>query len=505
MKIGIDLGSSSTLAAFVGVEGDPILIPDAADQHQQSTPSRVLLQGDRALIGYHAERLGHESSGATMVSNFKRYFGTNQILAKAGKDPLYSEAIAALLLKKIKYDAEVYTSSALQSCVITVPAHFHDQQRRSILAAADIAGIQISALLDEPIAAALHYAKNKIPQNDETIIIYDLGGGTFDLSILTYVDGQVHILAKSGLTNLGGCDFDKIVESRFYSDFREIYKSGIKENSANQIRVNNLCEQIKVSLNDHVGAWPDEDIYIDGKFLKWQIDPQYYSKNARALLRKTESLVLKTLRGIGMEMSDISKFILVGGASRGELVRNFWNERLDTTKQILSDHQPMASVAKGAALYADTFEEDTVGANFVSSIKLSSVTAFNVGVRDELSQVFQKIIEKNTPLPTGGSAIIRLRGGFQEDFGVQICQYLDSPENLDVIGNLSVKSSNLRGRDMIEIVIKNNNDGTLGIKATDPQTGSIVPFAYRDNSDNSRDVEAQRRVVSRFRVNILEL
>ena len=127
MKIGIDLGSSTTLAAFVGVEGSPILIPDAADQRRQSTPSRVLLQGDRALIGHFAERLGRESASAAIVSNFKRHFGTNQVLALYGGQPIYSEAVAALLLKKVRNDAEIYTGESVESCVVTVPAHFHDQ------------------------------------------------------------------------------------------------------------------------------------------------------------------------------------------------------------------------------------------------------------------------------------------------------------------------------------------------------------------------------------------
>ncbi len=501
MKIGIDLGSSTTLASFIGVEGAPILIPDAADQRRQSTPSRVLLQGDRALIGHFAERLGRESASATIVSNFKRHFGTNQVLASFDGQSVYSEAIAALLLKKIRNDAEIYTGETVDSCVLTVPAHFHEQQRRSLVTAAEIAGIDLIALLDEPIAAALCYSENHPLDEDEIIIIYDIGGGTFDLSILTCANQQVHILAKSGLTNLGGFDFDQILQQRFRDDFSAAFGTKIKKNDVNDHRVSRVAEEIKLKMNRGGAAWPTTDVYVDGKFLHWMMDPQEYRHKADALLKKTESCVLKTLRGIGLELGDISRFVLIGGASRAVAVQDFWRQRLDLTKQSLVDDQPLESVAKGAALYANSFAKAHDGAGFISNMRMSSVTAYNIGIKEQQSGHFERLIDKNAALPASGAAIVGIQAGAATGFSAQIFQYLDDADAMDPIGTIVVQPHHLVGKTSLELTIKNNADGTLGVKVIDPQNRKVIPFIFEDSAADGRDVQSQKKIISTYRIN----
>ena len=504
MKIGIDLGSSNSLAAFVGVEGDPILVPDAADPRHESTPSRIMLQGDRVLIGYYAQKLGHENAFATQVSNFKRHFGTNQVLAMAGSASLHSEAMAALLLKKLRNDVEIYTGQPVQGCVITVPAHFHDQQRRSLISAADIADLEVIALLDEPIAAALQYGRSHPIGDDEIVVIYDIGGGTFDLTVLTCVQGQIHILAKSGLTDLGGFDFDRVVEDRFRDDFAKRFGKSVKPGALNDTRIAGLAEDSKIFLNSTEGHWPQNDIYVDGKFLRWTMDPSKYQEKSLGLLKRTEAMVLKTLRGIGLELADVSRFVPIGGASRGVLVRKFWSERLDLSRQSFADEQPLASVAMGAALYADSFVEGGAGAKFISNLKMSSVTAYNIGLLDEGSQAFERIIDKNAKLPASGSALVRTAGGARSGFAALLCQYLDNPAHLDQVGQITVQARHLHGREAIEIVLRNNDDGTLGIKVIDPRSGAVVPFEFEDLTGGGRDVEAQRAAVASLRINALD-
>jgi molecular chaperone DnaK (HSP70) len=505
MKIGIDLGSSTTLAAFIGVEGSPILIPDAADQRRQSTPSRVLLQADRALIGHFAERMGRESASATIVANFKRHFGTNQTLATFDGKPVYSEAIAALLLKKIRNDAEIYTGETVDSCVITVPAHFHEQQRRSLISAAEIAGIDLIALLDEPIAAALNYSENNPLDDDEIIVIYDIGGGTFDLSVLTCANRQVHILAKSGLTNLGGFDFDQIVQQRFREDFAAAFGTKIKKNDVNDHRVSRVAEEIKFKLNNGGAAWPATDVYVDGKFLHWIMDPQEYRQKAEILLKKTEASVLKTLRGIGLELSDISRFVLIGGASRAAFVREFWGQRLDLPRQKLVDDQPLESVAKGAALYAHSFAKTQDGVGFISNMRMSSVTAYNIGIKDAQTGHFERLIDKNAALPASGAAIIGVASGASSGFSAQIFQYLDDANAMDPIGSIVVQPHHLAGKTSLELTIKNNADGTLGVKVIDPQSRNVIPFIFEDSAAEGRDVLSQKNIVAAYRINAQEV
>jgi molecular chaperone DnaK (HSP70) len=504
LRIGIDLGSSSTIAAFVGVEGLPIIIPDAGDLKQQTTPSRILLQGNRALIGAYADRLGLENPDATVIANFKRHFGTSQALAHVGKQPVHSEVAAALLLKKVRNDAEVYIGEPVDGCVITVPAHYHDQQRRSILSAAELAGLNVLALLDEPIAAALSYTRDGGSTDGDIIVIYDIGGGTFDLSVLTCTDGQIHILAKSGLTDLGGFDFDRIIEERFRTDFVARFGSKSRPGPLNDQRIAALAEQVKIELSGAGETWPSKDIYLDGRFLHWAFDPDEYAERAGGLIKRTEGIVLRTLRGIGLELDDINRFVLVGGASRGQAVRAFWQARIDPARQNLVEDQPLYNVAKGAALYADSFADGSGGGAFVSNMKLSSVTGYNIGIRRAGGQQFERLIQKNAALPASGSAIIRLNGSEAKALEFDVCQYLETPDQLDPIGRILVEPVHFLGREKIEIIIKNKEDGSLGIKVLDPQSGGNLPFAFRDLTGGGRDLEAQRQLLAQLRVNTLE-
>ncbi len=505
MKIGIDLGSSTTLCAFVGVEGVPVLIPDAADQNRQSTPSRVLLQGDRALIGHYADRLGRESTAATFIANFKRHFGTNQVLAKCEGQPVYSEAMAALLLRKVRNDAEIYTGEPVDSCVITVPAHFHEQQRRSLVSAAQIAGLDLIALLDEPIAAALNYSFNHDLGDDEIIVVYDIGGGTFDLSILTCANNQVHILAKSGLTNLGGFDFNQIIEQQFHQDFAAVFGAKPKKNDINEHRVSRIAEDVKFKMNQGGHGWPVADVYMDGKFLRWAVDPLAYRAKADILLKKTETSVLKTLRGIGLELSDVSRFVLIGGASRASIVQQFWLERLSGSSQQLVTDQPLESVAKGAALYANSFAKNEDGGGFISNLRMSSVTAYNIGIREQRSGTFERLIDKNAALPASGGAVIGVNPNDPSGFTAQLFQYLDDPDHMDPIGAITVLPHNLVGKGAIEVTIRNNEDGTLGVKVVDPGNRKVVPFLFEDSAAEGRDVNAQKKVIARLRINAQEV
>lgn len=506
MKIGIDLGSSSTLAAFIGVEGDPILVPDAADPRSQATPSRVLLHGDRALIGSFAEKLGHENPGATLVSNFKRHFGTSHVLARLGEEPLYSEMFAALLLKKVRGDVEIYTGQAVDSCVLTVPAHFTDQQRRALLSAADIAGIEVIALLDEPIAAALQFTNRHVLNDEEIVVIYDIGGGTFDLSVLTCTGDQVHILAKSGLTDLGGYDFDRIIEQRFRDDFRAAFSTAPKPGALNDERIAALAEATKIALGQTGARWPANDTYVDGRFLRWTLDPADYDQRAETLLKRSELVVQRTLRGLGLELGDVQRFVLIGGACRSRQVRDFWRARLDPDRTSLAEDQPLASVAMGAALYAHSFaRSDGGGAQFISNVRMSSVTGYNIGIQEEAGQAFERVIDKNMALPASGSALVRPAQGGAAGFAARICQYLDDPTLLDPVGRIAIQPKHLVGRDMIEIVVRYNQDGTLGVKVVDAASQAVVPFAFEDLTGGGRDLERQRKALAGLRVNTMDV
>ena len=336
------------------------------------------------------------------------------------------------------------------------------------------------------------------------IVIYDIGGGTFDLSVLTCANQQVHILAKSGLTNLGGFEFDQILQQRFRDDFAAAFGNKIKKNDVNDHRVSRVAEEIKYKLNGGSAAWPTTDVYVDGKFLHWTMDPQEYRQKADILLKKTEASLLKTLRGIGLELSDISRFVLIGGASRAAVVKDFWRQRLDAEKHALVDDQPLESVAKGAALYAHSFAKSQDGGSFISNMRMSSVTAYNIGIKEQQTGHFERLIDKNAALPASGAAIIGVPSGGNSVFSAQIFQYLDDADAMDPIGSVVVQPHHLIGKNSLELTIKNNADGTLGVKVIDPQSRKVIPFMFEDSAAEGRDILSQKNVVSAYRINAQE-
>ena len=211
MKTGIDLGTTYSLISHLRNDGVPVLLPDNTFKDIYSTPSVVYINNQSAAVGYIVETLLERNPELPVLRFFKRSFGENKpLFFDCLSNPWYPETIAALVLKKLKYDAESYTGSTIDGAVITVPAHFNDLQRKTVINAAILADLPIMGLVEEPVAAALHYGV-KHHVSDQLILVYDLGGGTFDATLLTLDHKGVYVLAKEWITDLGGKEFDEIL------------------------------------------------------------------------------------------------------------------------------------------------------------------------------------------------------------------------------------------------------------------------------------------------------
>lgn len=504
MQIGIDLGSSNSLASILTTDGTPVLVPDVHNNNINFTHSKILIEDNNAYVGDFANKVYERYPNKQLITNFKRSFGTNQVITKLNDEPLFSESMAAILLKKIKYDIEVQSAQSVRSCVITSPAHFNDSQRKSIIESARLAGLEVSAILDEPIAAALFYTSQSNNINDELIMIYDLGGGTFDLTIMTYAQNKLHIIAKDGITKLGGKEFDNIVLLKIQDIYMSNFGEYIPNNHINNNRLSEISERIKVRLSCESIPVVQESFYINNKFLTLYFSTDEFRVSAEGLISETEKSVNRTLKSLGMNLSDISKFVLIGGASNSKIVYDFWNKKIDGKKQKIIYHQPLASIAKGAALYAASLTPAN-GFEFVSSFSLNNVSGYNVALKDPASGKLEKVIDKNLPLPIKVVKTIKVDQSLSQGIEMVLCQYIGADSDIDELGKIQIK--HLKHKPsfyFIEIIIENKIDGTLGVNVKDPDNKQNIPFTFEKNKSGEKNsFELQKSLVDSLNINAI--
>lgn len=500
MKIGIDLGSSNTVAALVSADGVATLIPDVNRLGSESTPTKVLIGNERAFVGEFAERMLETFPDQLMLTQFKRHFGSTVSLANWKGNQFSAEALAAMVLRKVRNDVEISTSRPVQLTVITAPAHFNDKQRAAIVRAADIAGLPVGAILDEPIAAALFYTHEAKNREDEIIMIYDLGGGTFDLTLLTYSANKLHIIAKAGLSDLGGRDFDDIVFNQLTQDYERVVGQSINKNKLSENRMRVFSEQLKIKVNGENPSWCSGDLFLNNKFVQFNLDEVDFLSHAAVLLDRTQRLVTRTLQSIGMQLGDVQQIVLTGGASNASYVYNYWQRLINPSKQKIVRHQPLVSIAKGAAIFAASLN-DAGEKGFVSSYNMRNVSAYNVGVRVQGTGTFIKLIDRNLPLPISGSSTASVTGSSNAEVIFDLCQYIDQPDALDVIGSVRLSREAVNGLQSVHISVENKEDGTLGLKVKSPHTGQPVPFRFDRQHGIGSDFNAIKEAVRQMPIN----
>src|SRR6185436_11415294 len=248
MRVGIDLGTTYSLAARMDAEGRPVLIPDHAESDVFHTPSVVHIAQNAAFVGRMAEALLEQNPKLQVIRFFKRQMGEpNPIFYDDNGAAWYAEGAAALVLKKLAFDAEASSSLRVEESVITVPAHFTDPQRRAVLAAATLADVPVLGLVEEPVAAALHYGVTA-GIRDQIVLVYDFGGGTFDATAMSMDARGVYVLAKSGLTDLGGKEFDEKVGEMILQQFERALGTPLATGARTLLELRRVSEELKIEL-----------------------------------------------------------------------------------------------------------------------------------------------------------------------------------------------------------------------------------------------------------------
>ncbi|MBM7581813.1 molecular chaperone DnaK [Caldicoprobacter guelmensis] len=461
--IGIDLGTTNSCVAVME-GGQPVVIPNA--EGGRVTPSVVAFTktGER-LVGQVAKRQAITNPERTVIS-IKRHMGTNYRVKIDDKE--YSpEEISAMILMKLKQDAEAYLGEKITQAVITVPAYFNDSQRQATKNAGRIAGLEVLRIINEPTAAALAYGLDK--EGNQKILVYDLGGGTFDVSILEIGDGVFEVLATSGNNRLGGDDFDQRIIDYIADEFMKEHGIDLRKDKMALQRLKEAAEKAKIELSSTLSTninLPFITADASGpKHIDMTLTRAKFEELTADLVEMTMGPLRQALKDAGLTPDDIDKVILVGGSTRIPAVQEA--VRRATGKEPYKGINPDECVAIGAAIQA------AVLAGEVKDVLLLDVTPLSLGI-ETLGGVFTKIIERNTTIPTRKSQIFTTAADGQTSVEIHVLQG-ERPMAADnkTLGRFILDGipPAPRGVPQIEVTFDIDANGIVHVSAKDLGTG----------------------------------
>lgn len=477
--IGIDLGTTNSCVAVIE-GGEPVVITNA--EGTRTTPSVVAFSktGER-MIGQVAKRQAITNPDRT-ISSIKREMGTNHKTKIDDKD--YSpQEISAMILQKLKSDAEAYLGDKVTQAVITVPAYFTDAQRQATKDAGKIAGLEVKRIINEPTAAALSYGIDK--ENDQKIMVYDLGGGTFDVSIIEMGDGVQEVLATAGNNRLGGDDFDQRVIDWIASSFKAESGIDLKGDKMAMQRLKEAAEKAKIELSGVTSTainLPFITADATGpKHLDLTLTRAKFNELTSDLVEKTMGPVRQALQDSGLSISQIDKVLMVGGSSRipavQEAVKGF------TGKDPFKGINPDECVAIGAAIQAGVLGGEVEG------LLLLDVTPLSLGV-ETMGGVMTKIIERNTTIPTKKSQIFSTAADGQTQVEVNVLQgereFARDNKQLGLF-KLDGIAPAPRGIPQIEVTFDIDANGIVNVYAKDLGTGKEQNITITSSTNMSKD------------------
>ncbi|MDE6275746.1 MAG: molecular chaperone DnaK [Clostridia bacterium] len=479
--IGIDLGTTNSCVAIME-GGEAVVIPNP--EGSRTTPSVVGFTKDgERLVGQTAKRQAVANANRT-VSSIKRHMGTDYRV-KIDDKAFSPQEISAMILTKLKKDAEAYIGEKVTQAVITVPAYFTDSQRQATKDAGKIAGLEVLRIINEPTAAALAYGLDKGNSKGQKVLIYDLGGGTFDVSILEIDGGVFEVLATSGDNLLGGDDFDKKIMDYITSDFKAKEGIDLTKDAATMHRIKEAAEKAKIELSGMTKVTINIPYItmLDGvpKHVDMELTKAKFDSLTSDLVERTLIPLKKALSDANLTAKDLAKIILVGGSTRIPAVVDA--VRKVTGQEPFKGINPDECVALGAAIQGGVLAGD------VKDVVLLDVTPLSLGI-ETMGGVFTKLIERNTTIPTSKSQVFSTAAANQTAVDIRVLQGERSMANDNKeLGRFQLDGipPAPRGIPQIEVTFDIDANGIVNVTAVDKGTGKKQSVTITSSTNLSED------------------
>ena len=478
--IGIDLGTTNSCVAVME-GGDPVVIPNS--EGNRTTPSVVAFKDGERMVGQIAKRQAITNPDRT-IESIKRDMGTDRRITIDGKTYTAPE-ISAMILQKLKADAESYLGSPVTQAVITVPAYFTDSQRQATKDAGKIAGLDVLRIINEPTAASLAYGLDK--DVNHKILVYDLGGGTFDVSVLDIADGVFEVLATSGNNRLGGDDFDKRIMDYLANEFQRTNGIDLRSDRMALQRLKEAAEKAKIELSNVLTTNVNLPFISGTNHLDINITRAKFNELTAGLVQKTVEPMQQAIKDSGLTTAQIDRVILVGGSTRIPAVVE--TVQRVTGKEPFKGINPDECVALGAAIQGGVLAGD------VKDILLLDVTPLSLGI-ETLGGVFTKLIERNTTIPAKKSQVFSTAANGQTSVEVHVLQgEREMAQYNKTLGRFQLTGipPAPRGVPQIEVSFDIDANGIVNVSAKDLGTGNKQQITITASS-NLSDAEIDKAV-----------